>query len=103
MTVELGPNPGDLIVRMVLGDAFTGFAIRDEGSGAVAWATAPVLEFGTGFTVEAELSEQDGDAAGSLATWTLTEEDVAAIPTRTKVRLAVDGITWYMGGTRCRN
>jgi hypothetical protein len=86
---------------MVLGDDWSASLILDENDVTIAWPSAPDLEFATGFTVTATLSEQMGDTTDSMATWTMTEDDIAAIPNRTKVRLSVDGETWFLGGTRC--
>lgn len=103
MSLELGPQPGDLIVHMVTGDEFSASLVLDEDGTTIAWPSAPDLEFATGFTVTATLSEEVGSTVDSMATWTLTEAEVAAIPNRTKVRLAVDGETWFLGGTRCQS
>lgn len=95
--LTLGPNPGPLNLYYVLGDPWTSSLTLKEAGVPVSWPAAPVLEFAAGITWPSTLSE-----AGVKATWTRTEADITALDTAvdvasSEVRLAVDGVTQWVG------
>lgn len=112
--LELGTRPDSLVVRLVAGDRFAAsLVLADAVDAPKAWPTAPVLEFATTLagdvgplSVSATLAaDPETSTASSMATWTLTEAQVdeLCILRQTKVRLSVDGITWFSGRTSCQS
>lgn len=103
--LALGPDPGPLTVRLVVGDLWESALILKEDGDPIAWPTAPVLEFGaTDLDVTADLGPDDETStANAEATWTMTEVQVDAIAESgvSEVRLSVDGETWWMGTVEC--
>ena len=105
-TLVLGTAPGSLSVILVLGDPWEASLILKEDGVPVAWPSAPVLEFavGDGFDVTATLGPDDETStADAQATWSMTEEEVAqfAGAARKRVRLSVDGETYWKGSVQC--
>lgn len=107
MSIELilGTQPGELTVVLIGGDPWSASLYVEENGVPIAWPAAPILEFAGGPDVEAEISDytdpDDEVTVDGLATWSLTEEQVDDMADRTKVRLAVDDITWFMGRAEC--
>jgi hypothetical protein len=100
------------VVRGVLGDPWSAALILldFDTDAPIAWPSAPVLEFGRRianeieFSVTATLGPDDATStADAQANWEMTEEELLALPKQCKVRLAVDGESWFLGSVQCQS
>lgn len=110
----LGTRPDSLTVLLVAGDPWlASLVLADANDAPKAWPVAPLLEFAftlTGdtepLTLTATLAPDPVEAtANAMATWELTEDQVDQLCAKklTRVRLSVDGATWYSGRTSCQS
>lgn len=90
----LGNSPDKLTVNLVSGDPVSFSLTLKSGGVPTPWPAPPELEFGMGATWVATLNSDE-----TTATW---DEDQAAVnavmaSSNKVVRLAVDGLTWWVG------
>ena len=95
-TLVLGPRPADLELYYVPGDSWTcTLTLTDANDVPIAWPAAPVIEhLGEASDWTSTLS-----ASNSKATWVVSEVQVAALDAATdrRVRVSVNGVTWFSG------
>ncbi len=97
-TLELGHEPGQLYLNLVSGDAFGSVLTLTQNGTPIPWPAAPDLEFSDGSKWTATLSAS-GAVANATATFTATEPQVTAVLALSspRVRLAVSGVSWWIG------
>lgn len=103
--LKLGPDPDSFSFTYVVGDPWTArliFSVGDDET-PTTWPGVPVLEFGDDYEdpqlVWTPVLEDEDDVEDAVAVWNQDEDDVADLHAlaKKKVRLSVDGVTWFYG------